>query len=71
MNQLDASKRRLKSIIECSDKVLQEAQQLWHLGENLGMETVTDNLHFLHSFASMECRDRKEAKELGNRKPHK
>uniref|UniRef100_A0A0R0L3L0 Uncharacterized protein n=1 Tax=Glycine max TaxID=3847 RepID=A0A0R0L3L0_SOYBN len=65
------SKRRLKSIIECSDKVLQEAQQLWHLGENLGMETVTDNLHFLHSYASMECRDRKEAKELGNRKPHK
>lgn len=65
------SERRLKSIIECSDKVLQEAQQLWHLGENLGMETVTDNLHFLHSYASMECRDRKEAKELGNRKPLK
>ena len=62
------SERRLKSVIQCSDEVLQEAQQLWRLGENLGMETATDSLHFLHSYASMECRDRKEAKELGNRK---
>ena len=65
------SERRLKSIIECSDEVLEEAQHLWHLGENLGMETATDNLDFLHSYASMECRDRKEATELGNRKPLK
>jgi len=43
--------------------------QLWSLGENLGMETDTDTLHFLHNYASMECRDRQEAKELGNRKP--
>ena len=58
------AERRLKSIIECSAEVLEEAQHLWHLGENIGMEAATTNSDILHSYASMECRDRKEAMEV-------
>ncbi|KAL5153347.1 Transposon TX1 uncharacterized protein [Glycine soja] len=58
------AERRLKSIIECSAEVLEEAQHLWHLGENIGMEAATTNSDILHNYSSMECRDRKEAMEV-------
>lgn len=58
---------RLKSIIQCSDEMMLEAQHLWNLGKDLDMEIDLDTLNFLHSYASMECRDREEVKELGNR----
>ena len=60
------SDRRLKSVIQGSDETLLEAQHLWSLGKDLGMETDSDTLNFVHSYASMECRDRAEAKVLGN-----
>ncbi|KAL5180582.1 putative ribonuclease H protein [Glycine soja] len=47
-----------------SAEVLEEAQHLWHLGENIGMEAATTNSDILHNYASMECRDRKEAMEV-------
>ena len=62
------AERRLKRKIECSIEVLEEAQHLWDIGESIGMEAATDNSDFIQSYATMECRDRKEAMELGNRK---
>ena len=60
--------RGLKSTIECNTTMLEEAQQQWNLGKVLGLEADTDQSDYIHSFANMEFRDRKEAMELGNRK---
>lgn len=59
---------RLSSVIQCSDELKSEAQHLWNLGKELGMETKSDSSEFLQNYTSMECRDRDEAKELGNRR---
>ena len=58
------SEGRLKSEIQCSDEMMLEAQQLCTLGKELGMET---DLDVLHKYASMERRDREEARKRGNR----
>ncbi|KAH1192341.1 Coiled-coil domain-containing protein SCD2 [Glycine max] len=52
---------RLKSIIECNAEVLEEAQHLWRIGENIGVGATTDDLEILQRYALMESRDRKEA----------
>ena len=59
-----SSDGRLKSEIQCSDEMMLEAQHLCTLGKELGMKT---DLDVLHNYASMECRDREEAKKMGNR----
>ena len=60
--------RGLKRTIECNSNVLEEAQQQWNLGKVLGLEADIDQSDYIHNFANMESRDRKEAMELGNRK---
>jgi len=59
-----SSDGRLKSEIQCSDEMMLEAQHLCTLGKELGMET---DLDVLHKYASMERRDREEARKMGNR----
>lgn len=63
--------RRLKSIIACNTNVLEEAQQQWNFGKVIGLEADIVQSDYIHNFANMESRDRKEAMELGNRKIHR
>ena len=65
------SNNKLKSKITGNTEVMEEAHQLWEVGQSLGMEAETDHSVFIQHYADMESNDQKEAMELGNRTTHR